>query len=69
MKLMRNKRTGRTAVYDQALIDSGNWEPDEPQAETVKAPKNKSSKDVVAVSDKVEVVVQGAADESIEHQA
>ena len=29
MKLMRHKRSGRVAVYDDALIASGNWEPHE----------------------------------------
>lgn len=70
MKLMRNKRTGKTAVYDQALIDSGNWEPDEPKVETVKAPKGKpTTKDVVAASDKVAITLQRSNGESIEHQA
>ena len=25
MRLMRNKRTGRTAVYDAVLVSGGNW--------------------------------------------
>ncbi len=26
MKLMRNKRTGKHAVYDEVIVASGNWE-------------------------------------------
>jgi len=70
MKLMRNKRTGKTAVYDQALIDSGNWEPNEPKADTVPAPKTKPfNKDEVKAGDKAVIKLQRSNGESIEHQA
>jgi len=69
MKLMRNKRTGRTAVYDEALVASGNWEPHEEQ-QAAPAKKGKaSSSDKVAVSDKLKVTVTRSSGESIEHQA
>lgn len=71
MKLMRNIRTGRTAVYDQALIDGGNWEAaDAPKVETVKAPKAKPfNKDEVKTGDKAVITLQRSSGESIEHQA
>lgn len=72
MKLMRNKRTGKTAVYDQALVDGGNWEPDEPKVETVKAPVVKAkpwNQDEVKAGDKAVVTLQRSSGESIERQA
>ena len=72
MKLMRNIRTGRTAAYDQMLVDGGNWEPvvDTPKVETVKAPKSKPfNKDEVKTGDKAVITLQRSSGESIERQA
>lgn len=74
MKLMRNKRTGRTAVYDEALVASGNWEPHEPVPEQIAAqvvPKKGKSgpNDKVKPTDAVKITVTRSSGESIEHQA
>ena len=74
MKLMRNKRTGRTAVYDEALIASGNWEPHDPEPEHIPAQaspkKGKSGPiDKVKPTDTVKITVTRSSGESIEHQA
>lgn len=55
MRLMRNVRTGKTAVYDADLIESGKWE------EVDKAAPNPSAKgspdDEVSVKDEVKVTL------------
>jgi hypothetical protein len=47
MRLMRNKRTGRNAVYDQSCVDSGGWVPmveEAPVAKAGKAGRRKTDK-------------------------
>lgn len=74
MKLMRNKRTGRLAVYDEGVIALGQWVPHDPEPEQIPAQtpskKGKSGPvDTVTFSDKVQITVTRSSGESIEHQA
>jgi hypothetical protein len=44
MRLMRNIRSGRNAVYDQSCVDSGGWVPVVDDAPADDAPVAKTSK-------------------------
>jgi hypothetical protein len=67
MKKMRNIKTGRVAVYDAELVQSGRWvELDsEPKVEAKKPGAN----DVVAVQDEVKITVTRGKDESKQRKA
>lgn len=65
MRLMRHKRTGRTAVYDEAIIGNGNWE--EVVEET--APQKPFSEEIVSAKDEISISITRDDDEGIEHQA
>lgn len=67
MKLMRNKRTGRTASFDAELVAGGNWEPVEDQ-QTAQSGKPFSI-DEVAATDTVEISVQRKTGESKQRKA
>jgi hypothetical protein len=69
MKLMRNTRTGRQAVYDETLVATGNWElvEDAPKP-TAKKPKPEKQ-DFVKAGDEVQITLTRSSGESIEHQA
>lgn len=54
MRLMRNVRTGKTAVYDADLIETGKWE--EVDKVAPPAPKG-SSNDEVSVKDELQVTL------------
>lgn len=64
MRLMRNKRTGRTAVYDERVVAEGLWE------EVVDTPESKPfNEDDVKAADEVSISITRGGDEGIEHQA
>jgi hypothetical protein len=63
-KLMRNVRTGKLAVYDRELVESGRWI----EVTNEPAPK-KSVKDSLALKDELEVVITRSAHESVESEA
>lgn len=67
MKLMRNTRTGRQAVYDEALVATGNWEPVEAAPKPTK--KKPEKEDFVKAGDEVEITLTRSSGESIKHQA
>jgi hypothetical protein len=59
---MRNKRTGRTAVYDEKIVAEGNWE------EVTEDPKPFNEDDVKA-QDEISISITRGDDESSEPQA
>lgn len=65
MKLMRHKRSGRIAVYDDALIATGNWEPHE-EKKTRRAPP--TEEELLTIADRVGIQITRAdgTTESIE---
>jgi hypothetical protein len=64
MRLMRNKRTGRTAAYDEKIIAEGNWE------EVIGTPAPKPfNEDAVKAADEISISITRGDGESIEHQA
>lgn len=64
MRLMRNKRTGRTAAYDEKIVAEGMWE------EVVDTPAPKPfNEDLVKTADEVSISITRGDGESIEHQA
>lgn len=66
-RLMRNIRTGKVAVYDEALIADGRWV--EVKDDAAPAPKP-SANDDVAVKDEVTVTLtKGAKDEGKQRKA
>ncbi|MEY5145608.1 MAG: hypothetical protein RL745_977 [Actinomycetota bacterium] len=67
MKQMRNKRTGRTAVFDAELVAGGNWEPVEDQQPAQSG--KPFSNDEVAATDTVEISVKRKTGESIKRKA
>lgn len=70
MKLMKNKRTGRVAVYDAAVIATGMWVPveDEPPAQQ-KQQTNSSTDDLVNATDDLSICLTRSSGESIECEA
>lgn len=58
MRQMRNLRTGKVAVYDADLVESGRWE-EIRVGQTDEQPKQKASgpADEVAVSDEISIVL------------
>jgi hypothetical protein len=67
MKHMRNIKTGRVAVYDAELVQSGRWE--EVGAEPKVEAKKPGANDVVAVQDEVKITVTRGKDESKQRKA
>lgn len=65
MRQMINKRNGRIAVYDGALIESGRWEEYFPPVEKPKGVQLKKLKGIGTL----EVKTKEPADESIERKA
>jgi hypothetical protein len=61
---MRNKRTGKTAVYDETIVAQGSWEPVEAQT-TSKSP----TADQVKAGDTVEISVKKSNGESVKRKA
>ena len=64
-KLMRNVRTGKTALYDRELVETGRWvalEDEKPVAKPVQ-------EDRLVVKDEVEVIITRSHDESVESEA
>lgn len=64
MRLMRNKRTGKTAVYDETIVAQGSWESVEAQTAS-KSP----TVDKVKAGDTVEISVQRKNGESVKRKA
>ena len=64
MRQMRNVRTGRTAVYDADLVESGRWEEYVPPKEK---PALKLKK--LKVTGDLKVEPKESTDEGIEHKA
>lgn len=66
MRQMRNIRTGKIAVYDADLVESGRWE--------LYAPKEQASsakpfdQEFLNASDEVSITVTRSDGESIQHQ-
>lgn len=56
MRLMRHKRTGKTAAYDEAVICNGNWE------EVLDSPKPFNQDDVKA-QDEISISITRGGDE------
>lgn len=67
MKQMRNKRTGKIAVYDAEIVAGGQWElvQDEQPAQSGKPFSN----DQVAAKDTVEISVKRGSGESVKRKA
>lgn len=67
MKLMKNKRTGRVAVYDAAVIATGMWIPveDEQPAQQTNSPTD----DLVKTTDNLSICLTRSSGESIECEA
>lgn len=66
MRLMKNTRTGKIAVYDADLVETGRWEEfrktDDEQP--VQVPKQSGPDDAVAVQDEISItLVKGNEDE------
>jgi hypothetical protein len=68
MKQMRNKRTGRLAVYDADLVAGGNWEAVETDQQPAQSGKPFSDDKAVA-TDTVEISVTRKTGESIKRKA
>lgn len=67
MQYMRNSRTGKIAVYDADLVETGRWELIG-TAESVK-PEKPSANDVVAVQDEVQITVTRGKNEGKQRKA
>lgn len=63
-KLMRNVRTGKLAVYDRELVETGRWI--DLEEETA---QKKLAEDTLVLKDEIEVVVTRSTDEVIELEA
>ncbi len=68
MKLMKNRRTGRVAVYDAAVIATGMWIPveDEQPAQQTNSP---TDEDEILLTDDLSICLKRSSGESIECEA
>ena len=63
MKLMKNVRTGKIAVYDADLIESGRWEV---YVEQTAAPKKPFDQEFLNAKDRVQITLTRADGESVD---
>lgn len=65
MRQMRNVRTGKLAVYDADLVESGKWE----EVLPAEAKKKSPTEDEVGVTDEIQITVTRGKDEGKQRKA